>query len=167
MSFIDKLDRARAVLERQGRLSTRALGRELEVEGDELDELIEELVDVQQLARRDGRVLVWIGAPAARPSDVPIEPATRIAAPTPRAQEPAEARKVVSVVFADLIGSTALHERLDAESARRLMARYYAALRGAVESHGGTVLKLLGDDPATRVRAALSSHTPRAVRTSS
>ena len=36
-----------------------------------------------------------------------------------------EARKVVTIVFADLIGSTALHERLDAESARRFMERYY------------------------------------------
>src|SRR5262245_32670144 len=56
-----------------------------------------------------------------------------------------EARKVVTIVFADLIGSTALHERLDAESARRLMDRYYRALRGAVETHVGTVVKLLGD----------------------
>ena len=39
-----------------------------------------------------------------------------------------EARKVVTVVFADLIGSTALHERLDAESVRSLMGRYYGAL---------------------------------------
>src|SRR5262249_987525 len=56
-----------------------------------------------------------------------------------------EARKVVTVVFADLIGSTALHERLDAESARNLMERYYGALHAAVEAHGGTVVKLLGD----------------------
>ena len=55
------------------------------------------------------------------------------------------ARKVVTIVFADLVGSTALHERLDAESARRLMDRYYRALRAAVERHGGTVVKLLGD----------------------
>ena len=55
------------------------------------------------------------------------------------------ARKVVTIVFADLIGSTALHERLDAESARRLMDRYYRALRAAVDAHGGTVVKLLGD----------------------
>jgi hypothetical protein len=61
MSFIAKLERAREILERHGRLSTRALGRELEAEGDELDELIEELVDVQQVARRDGKVLVWAG----------------------------------------------------------------------------------------------------------
>jgi hypothetical protein len=54
-------------------------------------------------------------------------------------------RKVVTIVFADLVGSTALHERLDAESARPFMERYYAAMRGAVEAHGGTVAKLLGD----------------------
>lgn len=57
----------------------------------------------------------------------------------------AGARKVVTIVFADLVGSTALHERVDAESARRLMERYYLALRRAVEAHGGTVVKLLGD----------------------
>jgi class 3 adenylate cyclase len=51
----------------------------------------------------------------------------------------------VTIVFADLVGSTALHERLDAESARRVMERYYEALRAAVEAHGGTVVKLLGD----------------------
>src|SRR5882724_7476610 len=63
----------------------------------------------------------------------------------PHAAVPAETRKVVTIVFADLIGSTALHERLDAESARRLMDRYYRALHAAVEAHGGTVVKLLGD----------------------
>ncbi len=57
----------------------------------------------------------------------------------------AAARKIVTVVFADLIGSTSLHEHLDAESARRLMDRYYAALHEAVAGHGGTVVKLLGD----------------------
>src|SRR5512144_800062 len=55
------------------------------------------------------------------------------------------ARKVVTIVFADLIGSTALHERLDAESARRLMDRYYRTLHAAVDAHRGTVVKLLGD----------------------
>jgi class 3 adenylate cyclase/tetratricopeptide (TPR) repeat protein len=55
------------------------------------------------------------------------------------------ARKVVTIVFADLAGSTALHERLDAESARRFMDRYYRAMQGAVNAHGGTVTQLLGD----------------------
>jgi class 3 adenylate cyclase/tetratricopeptide (TPR) repeat protein len=62
-----------------------------------------------------------------------------------RPPEEAIARKVVTIVFADLIGSTALHERLDAESARRLMERYYRVLRTPVEANGGRVIQLLGD----------------------
>ena len=58
----------------------------------------------------------------------------------PRAAADTGARKVVTIVFADLVGSTALHERLDAESARRVMERYYEALRAAVDAHGGTVV---------------------------
>jgi predicted amidophosphoribosyltransferase len=65
--------------------------------------------------------------------------AALVASPA-RMADKAEARKVVTIVFADLIGSTSLHERLDAESTRRLMDRYYRALRAAVESHGGTVV---------------------------
>src|SRR5262245_31383353 len=55
------------------------------------------------------------------------------------------ARKVVTIVFADLIGSTALHERLDAEAVRQFMEGYYAAMRGAVEAHGGRVTQVMGD----------------------
>jgi class 3 adenylate cyclase len=51
----------------------------------------------------------------------------------------------VTIVFADLVGSTALQERLEPETTRRFMESYYAAMRGAVESHGGIVTQLLGD----------------------
>ncbi len=71
---------------------------------------------------------------------------TATGAPAPaRRVEASDARKVVTIVFADLVGSTALHERLDPESARRFMEGYYAAMRGAVESHGGAVTQFLGD----------------------
>jgi class 3 adenylate cyclase len=149
MSFIAKLQRAREILAQQGRLSTRALERELEIGGDELDELIEELVDVQQVARREGKVLVWAGTPGAHSSDRTLARETRPSTPTQPADtgeaRGAEARKVVTIIFADLIGSTSLHERLDPESVNRLMEGYYRAMRGAVESHGGTVVKLMGD----------------------
>ncbi len=55
------------------------------------------------------------------------------------------ARKVVTIVFADLIGSTALQERLDAEAVSRMMDRYHRAVRAPIEAHGGTVVQLLGD----------------------
>jgi class 3 adenylate cyclase len=65
--------------------------------------------------------------------------------PPTRASIDSGARKIVTIIFADLIGSTTLHERLDAESAQRMMERYYDALRAVVDAHGGTVVKLLGD----------------------
>jgi len=63
----------------------------------------------------------------------------------PASLEADGARKVVTILFADLVGSTSLQERLDAESTRRVMERYYAAMRAPVEAHRGTVVQLLGD----------------------
>ncbi len=57
----------------------------------------------------------------------------------------AAARKTVSVLFCDLAGSTALGERLDPEPLRELMGSWYEAMRNAVEAHGGTVEKFVGD----------------------
>src|SRR5512132_1088755 len=54
-------------------------------------------------------------------------------------------RKTVTVVFCDLVGSTALGERTDPEVLRELMGRYHAELRAILERHGGTVEKFVGD----------------------
>ena len=56
-----------------------------------------------------------------------------------------EVRKRVTVCFCDVTGSTALGERLDPESLRRVMARYFDAMRKVVERHEGTVEKFIGD----------------------
>ncbi len=56
-----------------------------------------------------------------------------------------EQRKVVTVVFCDVTGSTALGESTDPEALRALLARYFERMRGIVESHGGTVEKFIGD----------------------
>jgi class 3 adenylate cyclase len=56
-----------------------------------------------------------------------------------------EVRKVVTVLFCDLAGSTALGERTDPEALRVLMGRYYDTARAALERHGGTVEKFIGD----------------------
>jgi class 3 adenylate cyclase len=57
----------------------------------------------------------------------------------------AETRRTVTIVFADVSGSTALGEQLDAEALRRVMERYFAEARTALERHGGTVEKFIGD----------------------
>ena len=88
------------------------------------------------------------------------------AAARPRREE----RKVVTVVFADLVGSTSRAERLDPEDVRAILAPYHERLRHELERFGGTVEKFIGDavvgafgapvaheDDAERaVRAALS-----------
>ena len=56
-----------------------------------------------------------------------------------------EARKTVTVLFADVTGSTALGERLDPESLRRVMARYFETAKACLERHGGSVEKFIGD----------------------
>jgi class 3 adenylate cyclase/tetratricopeptide (TPR) repeat protein len=56
-----------------------------------------------------------------------------------------EERKTVTVLFCDLIGSTALGERLDPESLRRVLSGYFDTVRGVVERHGGSVEKFIGD----------------------
>src|SRR5207253_10930080 len=85
-------------------------------------------------------------------------------APAPRAE-----RKIVTVLFADLVGFTSRAERLDPEDVRAVLAPYWERLRSELERHGGTVEKFIGDavmavfgapvahedDPERAVRAAL------------
>ena len=58
---------------------------------------------------------------------------------------PQAARKLVTVVFCDLAGSTSLGETLDSESLRVVMTRYFVEMRGVLENHGGVVEKYIGD----------------------
>jgi class 3 adenylate cyclase len=54
-------------------------------------------------------------------------------------------RKVVTVLFCDVVGSTALGESLDPEALQSVLARYFERMKAIVESHGGTVEKFIGD----------------------
>jgi class 3 adenylate cyclase/predicted ATPase len=54
-------------------------------------------------------------------------------------------RKVVTVLFCDVVGSTALGETVDPEALQGLLARYFERMSGIVESHGGSVEKFIGD----------------------
>ena len=56
-----------------------------------------------------------------------------------------ERRKVVTVLFCDVAGSTSLGEQRDPEQTRAIMGRYFDVARGALERHGGTVEKFIGD----------------------
>ncbi|HEV2249712.1 MAG TPA: adenylate/guanylate cyclase domain-containing protein [Candidatus Limnocylindria bacterium] len=57
----------------------------------------------------------------------------------------AEERRLVTILFSDVAGSTALGEELDPEDLRALLARYYAIAKDVVAEHGGTLEKFIGD----------------------
>ena len=81
-----------------------------------------------------------------------------------------EERRVVTILFADMTGSTALADRMDPEEVRRLLEGYFDALAVAIHKHGGTIEKFIGDavmaifgmpiahedDPERAVRAGLA-----------
>src|SRR5688572_14503104 len=83
---------------------------------------------------------------------------------------PREERKVVSVLFCDLVGSTARAERADPEDVRAFLSSYHEQVKAELERFGGTVEKFIGDavmalfgapvahedDPERAVRAALA-----------
>jgi class 3 adenylate cyclase len=58
---------------------------------------------------------------------------------------PREQRKTVTVLFCDVSGSTAFAESRDPEAVRAVMTRYFEVARAAIERHGGTVEKFIGD----------------------
>jgi class 3 adenylate cyclase/tetratricopeptide (TPR) repeat protein len=66
-------------------------------------------------------------------------------APLTEAPPAREQRKTVSVLFCDVTGSTELGERLDPETLRALLARYFERMKVIVERHGGSVEKFIGD----------------------
>lgn len=64
---------------------------------------------------------------------------------TPVAPVEPESRRTVTLLFTDVTGSTAMGELLDPEAYRGVMARYFEVARDAIEYHGGTVEKFVGD----------------------
>jgi class 3 adenylate cyclase/tetratricopeptide (TPR) repeat protein len=66
-------------------------------------------------------------------------------APLATSGERQRERKTVTVVFCDVVGSTALGESRDPEAVERLLVRYFVRMREIVEGHGGTVEKFIGD----------------------
>ena len=89
------------------------------------------------------RVAVCTSCGKEAPEDAHFCPAcgTRLAGVVPAP----ELRKTVTVLFCDVAGSTAIGEWLDPERLRRLMLRFYEAMKEVCERHGGQVSELIGD----------------------
>src|ERR687888_1100978 len=81
------------------------------------------------------------GSPLAREAAVVAAPAGEPPAPT----APVAERRLVSVLFADLVGFTTISESRDAEGVRELLSRYFESCKRLISLYGGTVEKFIGD----------------------
>ena len=174
MTFDEILDQAIALLQRRGRVTYRTLKRQFQLDDAALDDLTVELIKGQRLAvDEDGDVLVWIGAAAPPPASVAPPPPAR----APLAYTPAYLaeqilasksalegeRKQVTVLFADLKGSTELIAGLDPEEARQLLDPALHRMMEAVHRYEGTVNQVLGDGIMALFGAPLA-HEDHAMR---
>ena len=132
MSFIEIIDQVRELLQRRGRVTYRVLKREFALD----DEQLEELIDAERVGRdEDGRILVWTGAdssPAPSGVESPPPQSTQAVAPSTSAtvspqphpseeKMPEGERRQLTVMFCDLVGSTALSEHLDPEELHHIL----------------------------------------------
>ena len=157
MNMLEVIRDVRRHLQENGRVSLRVLRRQYELDDDMLDELTEELVDVQQIARREQNILVWIGeaaAPVTGPAVAPSPPARNPLTYTPKhladkilqSKSALEGeRKQVTVLFADVKGSMELAEQLDPEQWHHILDRFFQILSDGVHRFEGTVNQYTGD----------------------
>ena len=176
MTFEEILDQAIAMLQRRGRMTYRTLQRQFALDDEALTDLKDELLYAHPEIRDDaGCGLVWTGDPSIAPPATSPPASTQDRAPlsyTP--SYPAEKiltsrsalegeRKQVTVLFADLKGSTELIEALDPEAARRLLDPALHIMMDAVHRYEGTVNQVLGDGIMALFGAPVA-HEDHAVR---
>src|SRR5215475_5468723 len=176
MDYDEVLLQVLDLLQREKRLSYRALKRRFGLDDNDLEDLKEDLIYAKQLAvDEEGRVLIWTGASEAMPP--PAAPPEPMQAPAPLTYTPAYLaekiltsrsalegeRKQVTVLFADLKCSTELIRDLDPEAAQTLLDPALRHMMEAVHRFEGTVNQVLGDGIMALFGAPVA-HEDHAVR---
>jgi class 3 adenylate cyclase len=176
VDFVAVVDQAIALLRQRGHLTYRTLQRQFQLDDAALDDLKDELIYGQRLAvDEEGKVLVWSGAtgttapagaaPAGTPAPAPLAYTPPYLAEkilTSRRTLEGE-RKQVTVLFADLKGSTELIRDLDPEAAQRLLDPALQCMMDAVHRYEGTVNQVMGDGIMALFGAPVA-HEDHAVR---
>jgi class 3 adenylate cyclase/predicted ATPase len=157
MTFDDMLEQIITLLQRQRRVSYRALKRRFDLDEDYLEDVKVELIKAQQLAvDEDGEILVWVGAsggvpisaspPAQSTQQPPLQhdQPPQIARP-PEQHTPDAERRQLTVMFCDLVDSTALSGQLDPEDLREVVRAYQRICSEVITRFDGHIAQLLGD----------------------
>jgi class 3 adenylate cyclase len=158
MTFDDIMAQILALLQKQGRVSYRALKRRFDIDDEYVEDLKAEIIDAQRCAiDEDGKVIVWTGSAAPSPPHISIP--SREPKPTPLSYTPQHLtekiltsrsalegeRKQVTVLFADIKDSTELIKGLDPEAAQQLLDPAIHIMMEGVHRFEGTVNQVLGD----------------------
>jgi hypothetical protein len=148
MTFEETLERVLEVLQREGRVSYRALRRRFDLDEEYLEDLRAEIIQAKKLAvDEDGTVLVWTGNTASASISMPTQERVPLAYTprhlaekilTSRAALTGE-RKQVTVFFCDLANSTALAERLGPEAMHTLLHHFFELALHEIHRYEGTV----------------------------
>ena len=159
MKFSEVVGQTLAWLQREERVSYRALRLEFDLTDDVLDALKEELIEVKELAvDKDGKMLVWIGEGEEKETEKRGKGEESLASSvqslesekhgqdsTIQTLDAAAERRQLTVMFCDLVGSTALSIRLDPEDYRAVVQRYQETCAQVIQQHEGYLAQYLGD----------------------
>jgi class 3 adenylate cyclase len=155
MTFEEVLTQVLDLLQREGRVSYRALKRRFDLDDDYLEDLKGEIIQAKRLAMdEDGVVLVWVGASTTASASVraamtPSAPQGDKAVPAERPgagrDRPEAERRQLTVLFCDLVDSTALASQLDPEDWREVVRAYQQASAEVIGRFDGYIAQYLGD----------------------
>lgn len=150
MDFDTLLAQICELLQRQGHVSYWALKRRFDLSDEDIVGLKVELIEVQELAvDRDGKMLVWAGGAAATTGVDQPAPANALGVqptPLPPAPHTSEAeRRELTVMFSDLVDSTALSGQLEPEAYRDVLRAYQAVCGAMIQRFDGYIAQHLGD----------------------
>src|SRR5713101_4603155 len=148
MTFDETLAQVQELLEREGRVAYRALKRQFALDDEYIEDLKADLIDAKRVAvDEDGKVLVWVGASPVSGSKFQVSasqsPDSRPR--TPDAGLSSGERRQLTVMFCDLVGSTALSEQLDPEELRDIVRAYQQTSAAVIERFDGHIAQYLGD----------------------
>ena len=157
MTFKEVMAQVLAWLQQDQRISYRALKRQFALDDDYLEDLKDALLYAYPQVLDDGRGFVWTGAsevprtPSPTPSPaapwpVPLrEPLTQDTPLLPAPQSPEAERRQLTVLFCDLVDSTALATKLDPEELREVVRTYQDTYAKVIARFDGHIAQYLGD----------------------
>jgi class 3 adenylate cyclase len=158
MKFSAVVEQVLELLRHQGRISYRALKREFDLDDAYIDDLKAEIIDAKRLASdEDGKVLVWAGGATAASSQSSVVSSPQLPTPQtensglripdskPQTLDSSAERRQLTVMFCDLVGSTALSEQLDPEEYREVVRTYQETCTTVIQRYDGHIAQHLGD----------------------